>query len=211
MNFLLRSGFFVIGAGLLSISASGEPALATDGRAKIMECNTQMRVFVQQRANDAVAAADRCVGSCRGTYGTDDIPPERLQRCEVAYENYRKVAGFSTAETSAAISEAFHVDSLVATFSIRTTRLDQFKLTPPGQSKEAEIAESRCYFKLSDAAQKAYNLKNSPENRQKIMEIRAKNQFAAFKLSDINWVEDGTRTKYECTVEHLEIVGVEKF
>ncbi|MFC7291699.1 hypothetical protein [Hirschia litorea] len=198
---------FKFGLAMLAIcslgqSAQAQTSTATTPAEMIEECKSLSVEFL--------APARKCLIGCRAAASVRSTP-EAEQQCKLAYAEFREKTQQAPVVGEVAIHAPHHVDSLVARFSERKGRLNRFELAPPEQSDGAKLAAKKCNFKLSQTALQTYANRNRPENRHIIQDIRARGQFEAFKLSNINWVEDGTRMTYDCQVEHLEVVGVDRY
>ncbi len=207
MNMVLRV-FVIVCILIVSGISKAEPPFKTDYRAKLLECHGFKRTATSKHSKELMIAVGRCSGSCKKAQGKR-AKPEDVQLCTVSYEKYRALAGYSIPKISAEIQDKYHVDYLTATLSVRNGHINRFKLTPSEQSKGASLAAEKCVFKLTPQQIQSISGRMTPERRAKLEQIRANGQLAVYKLTDINWFEDGTLNRYECSVGQVAIIGID--
>ncbi|WP_017444989.1 hypothetical protein [Gayadomonas joobiniege] len=190
-KWILLSLLIVLNFNVLSYA---KDRVANTPRERLMEC------FPEQQA---VAQAQRCVGACRVP---ENASQTRQNRCLHAYYDYRKAVGKSIVGLDLAAVESFQLDQLIATFSVRNGRINQFKLVGE-QSKLAKRAAKVCSFKLPSAQNKSFTHFHRQFNEQ-IRAFRQQGKQVAYKLSDIRWSEDGTKERYLCQIGQISVVAI---
>lgn len=182
-----------------SAALEAQDNVATTPSEQLKEC------LVEKRKGNYPAETQACLVKCRIRENASEV---QVNQCRDAYGAYRKASGKPLTSALASTVKTFEVDSLVATFSPRNGRLNQFRLI--GENSElAQRAAEVCTFKLP-TSQSYDDPQFQAQFREDIRAIRSQGgSNYAYRLSDISWSEDGRATHYTCTIGHVDVIAIQ--